>query len=584
MKIQQLPDHIINQIAAGEVVERPSSVVKELVENSLDAEATRIDIDLLDAGKTLIRIKDNGIGMSRDDLISSLDRHATSKLNTKNLFDIQFLGFRGEALPSIASVSRLKIQSCSQQESMAWEINVENGKKSDVKPCSLSEGTVIEVKDLFYSTPARLKFLKSDNAEISSVRDIIERMALSHPHVMFTLTHNGRQTINFRVTNDNDKDNHRIESVIGKDFIQNALPVSSNDDDIILKGWISTPTDNVATSKDQYLFVNGRSVRDRVLLGALKGAYGDTIPRDRHPRAVLFLTLPNELVDVNVHPAKAEVRFQNANTIRSLIVSTIRHALLAQDMDVREHLSTNFISRFSGNPSYKMPSMNLGFSEPAQQNFYHESLQPSTRTYDTLSNNEDIDFPLGSARTQIHENYIIAQNKNGIVIIDQHAAHERIVYENFKKTYATGKIESQGLLTPDIINLPDEDISLLLEYKNILDQSGFSVESFGIGAVIVRSIPLLLAGRSDVQTLVRDIVTDLKTDHISTRVEDSINRILSTMACHGSVRSGRRLNLDEMNALLRQMEENPMTGQCNHGRPTFVSLSLKEIEKLFERR
>jgi DNA mismatch repair protein MutL len=585
MKIHQLPDHIVNQIAAGEVVERPSSVIKELVENSLDAGATQIDIDIQDAGKSLIRVKDNGSGMVRDDLITALNRHATSKLNANNLFDIQFLGFRGEALPSIASVSRFPIQSKHESEPHAWKMEVENGKKSEIKPCSLISGTIVEVRDLFYLTPARLKFLKSDNAEMIAIRDIIERLALANPDVTFLMSHNGRQTIQFRAISDG---NHklRIESVMGKNFTTNALKISSEDKNIILQGWVSAPTDHVGTSQDQYLFVNGRSVRDKLLLGALKGAYGDTIPHGRYPQAALFLKLPPEQVDVNVHPAKAEVRFQDANNVRSIIVSTIRHALLGEDVGVRMQIGTNFISRFSSGTINKNFSIqNLGLSEQVQSSFDHLPIQPSAQKYEDVNTQVNFEtFPLGSARAQVHENYIIAQTEHGIIIVDQHAAHERLVYENFKRNFLSKKIESQGLLTPDVIEFNNEDIALLMEYKPIFDQSGLVIEPFGIGAMIVRSVPLLLAGRVDTKHLMTEILDDIKQNLSSTKLEDAMNRILSTMACHGSVRSGRRLKLDEMNFLLRQMEAEPLSGQCNHGRPTYVALSLKEIEKLFERR
>lgn len=593
MKIQHLPDHIINQIAAGEVVERPSSVVKELVENSIDANATHIEIDIQDAGKSLIRIKDNGIGMNRDDLVASLDRHATSKLNTNNLFDIQFLGFRGEALPSIASVSRFNIQSKHIDEELAWQIEVSLGKKSDPRPAPLREGTIIEVRDLFYTTPARLKFLKSDASEMLAIRDIIERMALVNPHITFLVNHNGRQTIHFKSVVETDS-KQRVESVMGKAFIQNALSIQGEHKDLALTGWVSAPTDHVATSQDQYLFVNGRSVRDKLLLGSLKAAYGDTMPHGRYPQVVLFLQIPPELVDVNVHPAKAEVRFQDSQNVRSLIVSTIRHALLVEDAGIRTQTDTHFLSRFAvggRNYSLNIPTSGgvtySGMSEPSQARFDTEILQPSARTYVPQQQFDPIydqDFPLGSARTQIHENYIVAQTNSGIVIVDQHAAHERLVYESFKRNYQSQKIESQGLLTPEIIDLSDEDIALLINYKSILDQSGLVIEQFGVGAILVRSIPMILTGRVDIKQLLTEILNDIQQDFPSTRIEDAIHRILSTMACHGSVRSGRKLNLDEMNSLLRQMEAEPLSGQCNHGRPTYVTLSLKEIEKLFERR
>lgn len=613
-KIHHLPDHIINQIAAGEVIERPSSAIKELVENAIDAGATQIDIDVESAGKTLIRVRDNGQGMNRDELVSCLDRHATSKLNTEDLFDIKFLGFRGEALPSIASVSRLSIQSKSADEDTAWQIDVEDGRKSNPRPSSLNQGTLIEVRDLFYATPARLKFLKSDAAEMSAMRDVLERLSMAHSEISFTLTHNGRQTMNIRSVTDPERRHiDRIASVMGKDFIANAIQISGVDQDIQISGYVSVPTDNVATAQDQFLFVNGRSVRDRLLLGSLKGAYGDTMPRDRHARAVLFIDLPHEQVDVNVHPAKAEVRFQNAGQIRSMIVSSVRHALLEQDASVRNHMTTNFMGRVAGSSSssssapftYSMPYSQssspaiasssvqslMRFYEPQQASLNHSVIEPSARGYAESYINErnesfisDGAYPLGSARTQIHENYIIAQTKDGMVIVDQHAAHERLVYEDFKKKILNGSIDSQGLLTPEIVDVSESDALLLMEYRSILAQSGMDIENFGVGAIAVRSVPLLLVGRVDIKSLIQDIVRDLRSGSVSTRLEDSLLRVLSTMACHGSVRSGRRLTLDEMNALLRQIEQNPMAAQCNHGRPTFVSVTLKDIESLFERR
>lgn len=602
--IQQLPDHIINQIAAGEVIERPSSAVKELVENAIDASATKIEIDLETAGKTLIRVRDNGMGMGKDDLSVAIKRHATSKLNTDNLFDIQFLGFRGEALPSIASVSRMRIESKHHKASGAWALTIDDGLASDIFPSSLSIGTSIEVRDLFYLTPARLKFLKSDTAEMSAMRDVIERLALANPSVHFIVTHNGRQIINFRGADSLD-DSHllRIESVMGKDFVQSALPIDGHYDYARLTGYVSMPTDNVASASEQFLFVNGRAVKDRVLLGALKGAYGDTIPHGRYARAVLFLVVPGEYVDVNVHPAKSDVRFQDSNLIRSLIVTSVRKALLSNDMGMREQLAGGFINRVavpqsnvSGvqHPAYSGQRVStdqvynlLKAYEPPQSNFEdYKIIQPSARSYTDIStiSTDDHNFPLGSARAQLHENYIIAQTANGMVIVDQHAAHERLVYEEFKATLAAGAIQSQGLLTPDIINLNDTDCALILEYKDILQSSGLIIESFGHGAIAVRGIPLLLAGRIDVSELIKDIVADLKVQSVSNSLEDRIFRVLSTMACHGSVRSGRRLTLDEMNYLLREMEKNPLAAQCNHGRPTYVTVSLKEIEKLFERR
>ncbi len=591
MPVRYLPDHLVNQIAAGEVIERPSAAVKELVENSIDAGASWIEIDLREGGKTMIAIRDNGHGMPKDDLIAALDRHATSKLPSDDLLAIHHLGFRGEALPSIASVSRMKISTRSRDNGEAWEITAEDGNKSDPKPGTQAEGTTIEVRDLFYSTPARLKFLKTTNAEYAAVKDCIYRLALTRPDIAFRLSHNGASVFHYPVlTQDADEQfKQRLKDVMGAEFLDNSIALSTERQGVKLTGRISLPTYNVGTSLDQYLFVNGRAVKDKFMLGAVRAAYRDVLARDRYPVVTLFLELSSEDVDVNVHPAKAEVRYRDNTLVRGLIVSSIRHALHQSGPQTSSSLGVQTLSSFRQNISYpsSMPSApaygNLAekiapFYQPAMD------IHPSTRMEELPQQTPEINYPLGSARAQIHENYIVAQTEDGLVLVDQHAAHERLVYENFKAQMEEHGIEKQGLLTPEILSFNDSDIGFLLAEAPSLSRLGVDIEAFGSGAIAVRSIPAILSGRIDIKSLLSDILDELKDKESSGLLEEKINTLLSTMACHGSVRSGRRLNVIEMNALLRRMETTPLASQCNHGRPTFIHLSLKDIEKLFNRR
>ncbi|MBL8638990.1 MAG: DNA mismatch repair endonuclease MutL [Alphaproteobacteria bacterium] len=659
MKIRHLPDHLINQIAAGEVVERPAAAVKELVENSLDAQASHIEVEIENGGRDLIIVRDNGVGMSVDDMVAALDRHATSKLPDDDLLAINFLGFRGEALPSIASVSSLKLTS-SDQGGSAFEIEVVNGVKSEPRPSSLPRGTVVEVRKLFSLTPARLKFLKTPATEYAAVKDMMQRLAMVNPGVGMRLIHNGSNSFYYAAVSDqssrsdqashagqeNQADQHllssRLASILGAEFTDNAIPIDATREGISLRGYISKPAANVGNAQKQFLFVNGRCVRDKQLLGAVRAGYMDVLAKDRYPVVALFLQIPPDKIDVNVHPAKAEVRFQDGAIVRGLIVSAIRHALHAQDMKgitslgdhmlhklsqqnegVRGHIFAPSSSRpvaFAAgyrpqhstdySPTYSMPahsSYRAANAQYAQQNMQQNmEMQESTpqefpapspqlqwpqfvdvAPHARFEHPEDIQesghFPLGSARAQLHENYIVAQTRDGIVIVDQHAAHERLVYERFKAAlYGQGPI-SQLLLTPEIVSLEDSDCARLLDSRDIFARSGLEIEAFGVGAIAVRAIPELLAGRVDVAQLLRDLADQLIEDIGADGVEAKLNGILSTMACHGSVRSGRRLTQKEMDALLREMERTPLSAQCNHGRPTFVALSLKDIEKLFKR-
>lgn len=605
MRIRHLPEILINQIAAGEVIERPAAAIKELVENSVDAGASRITIEIAEGGKSLIKITDNGSGMTRDELVAALDRHATSKLPDDDLLNIAHLGFRGEALPSIGAVSRMNIKSRADGADEAWDITIEGGKKGEAQPSGQPQGTVITVRDLFYATPARLKFLKSARAEFIAVKDTVMRLAMAFPHIGFTLIHDGKTALKLA---EGQSYKARLGALLGRDFYDNALPIEAEREGVHLSGYASLPTYNRGTSQHQYLFVNGRAVRDRLILGSLRGAYSDVLAHDRHAVAALFITLPSDLVDVNVHPAKAEVRFRDAALVRGLIVSAIRHALHENGQRASTTVAAQALNamRPAAAPAPYTPLLHdtyrtsyvpdapdprgdavlqAGLSE-AVQNFY-QPFAPTARSEMTPAQEacvQDSAHPLGAARAQLHENYIVAQTADGLVIVDQHAAHERLTYERFKDQLAAQGVEKQGLLTPEIVELEDSDQQRLLSHAEELARLGLEIEAFGAGAIAVQSVPALLGGRANVQSLIRDLVDELAEHDSIGGLEERLNEVLSTMACHGSVRSGRRLTTEEMNGLLRQMECNPKTGQCNHGRPTYIELKLADIEKLFGRR
>lgn len=598
MRIRHLPDILVNQIAAGEVIERPAAAVRELVENAIDAGSRRVSVDIRAGGKSLIRVVDDGCGMTREELAAALDRHATSKLPDDDLLNIRHLGFRGEALPSIAAVSRLTIRTKMDGHD-AWEIRVEGGRKSAPEPASHAQGTWIEVRDLFYATPARLKFLKTDRSEYDAVKDTLLRLAMAFPHVAFKLDHDGQTVFSHAAalqTDMNEARRERLSAVLGREFADNAMAIHAVREGVTLTGLAALPTYSRGTSTHQYLFVNGRPVRDKLLHGAVRGAYADVLARDRHPVVALFVDLPATEVDMNVHPAKAEVRFRDAALIRGMIVGALKHALHENGQSTASTVSLGALHTLQHNsvaapyrpahaPSYHSYAA-TGLAERVMQAY--EPLftaQPSARAEPVVAADPALpQHPLGAARAQIHENYIIAQADDGLVIVDQHAAHERLVYERFKAQLADSGIERQGLLTPEIIELDDSDARRLLENAEELSRLGLDIEPFGPGAVAVRSVPALLGGRADMPRLIRDLCDEL-TEHGSVQgLAERINHVLATMACHGSVRAGRRLNADEMNMLLRQMEGTPLSGQCNHGRPTWIKLQLSDIEKLFGRR
>ena len=591
--IQQLEESAINRIAAGEVVERPASAVKELVENALDAKATRVEISIADGGKTLIRVTDNGVGMTARDLPLALSRHATSKIDGSDLLNIHSFGFRGEALPSLGAVGRLTIRSRT-EGGEGNEITVAGGEQEPVRPAALTAGTVVELRDLFYATPARLKFLRTDRAEMQAISDVIKRLAMAEPFVTFVLTDvsAGKSRVTFRAdaeTGDMFAGLHaRLRNVLGKDFAENALAIDAERDGVHLTGYAALPTYSRGSAVQQFLYVNGRPVRDKVLIGALRGAYMDTLSRDRHPAACLFIDLDPTRVDVNVHPAKSEVRFRDPAAVRGLIVSALRHALVEAG-----HRSSSTVANATlgamqpEQPAarvYQMDRPLAGGVGPAYRPTGFADMAPemSGRVEVVQDAPRAEERPLGAARAQVHENYIIAQTETGIVIVDGHAAHERLVYEKLKSQMAENGVAAQALLIPEIIEMSDGDAAQLLSVADELSRFGLTIEAFGGGAIAVRETPALL-GEVNAEAMLRDILDELSDQGSSTLVQEKLEAILSRVACHGSIRTGRLMRGEEMNALLREMETTPRSGQCNHGRPTYVELKLSDIERLFGR-
>ena len=588
--IRQLNETAINQIAAGEVVERPASAIKELVENAIDAGATRIDVDYADGGKRLIQVTDNGCGIAAEDLALAMSRHATSKIDGSDLLNIQSFGFRGEALPSLGAVGKLTLTSRTQAGSGA-ELQVMGGKMSPPRPAAMQPGTRTTLRDLFYATPARLKFLRSDRAEAQAIADVVKRLAMAEPAIAFSLRDTGTDRMVFQVQAEQGDMfsalRGRLGQIMGRDFVDNAIPVDAEREGVSLTGFAGLPTYSRGAAVAQYLFVNGRPVRDKLLLGALRGAYADFLSRDRHPAVALFVECDPTLVDVNVHPAKSEVRFREPAMVRGLIVSGLRHALAEAGHRASTTVSSAALGAFTPEtPSqpriYQMdrPRNAPGYSGLAETATMFDP-QPSARM-EEAPQLEAQHRPLGAARAQLHENYILSQTEDGLVIVDAHAAHERLVYEKLKAQMAETGVRAQALLIPEVISLSDGDIALLMEQNETLTQMGLSIEPFGQGAVAVQSVPALL-GHVDVQRLVLDIVDELSDGGTQQSLQAQLDAILSRVACHGSVRTGRRMQAEEMNALLREMEATPHSGQCNHGRPTYVSLAMTDIEKLFGR-
>ncbi|WP_209598404.1 DNA mismatch repair endonuclease MutL [Ruegeria sp. HKCCSP351] len=605
--IRQLDDAAINRIAAGEVVERPASAVKELVENALDAGAARVAVEIADGGKTLIRVTDDGCGIPAQDLPLALSRHATSKIDGSDLLNIHTFGFRGEALPSLGAVGRLTITSRVPGADAA-QIHVAGGKTGSVKPAALRAGTVVELRDLFFATPARLKFMRTDRAEAQAITDMVKRLAMAEPSITFTLrdvSGGGEGRVIFRADRENgdlfDALHARLARVIGREFAENALRIDATRDGLRLFGYAALPTYSRGAAVAQYLFVNGRPVRDKMLTGALRAAYFDFLSRDRHPAAALFIDCDPTLVDVNVHPAKSEVRFRDPGVARGLIVSSLRHALAEAGHRASSTVANATLGAMRPEPAQSAPARvyQMDRPSPAARQAAYRAQAPGfaelARDYSgsivdpipvaPASQGQEPDaqnLPLGAARGQVHENYIIAQTADGMVIVDQHAAHERLVYEKLKTQMAETGVAAQALLIPEIVELSEGDCARLMAVCDDLSRLGLTIEPFGGGAIAVRETPAIL-GEVDARAMILDILDELADQGESQMVQARIEAILSRVACHGSVRSGRRMRAEEMNALLREMEATPHSGQCNHGRPTYVELKLSDIERLFGR-
>jgi DNA mismatch repair protein MutL len=592
MAIRLLPPVLVNRIAAGEVVERPAAVVKELVENAIDAGASRIEVVLKEGGQALIAVADNGAGMSREELVLAVERHCTSKLPDDDLSHIAALGFRGEALPSIGAVSRMRIVSRPPGAANAWEIMVEAGEKHAPAPAAHPPGTRVEVRDLFFATPARLKFLKTPRTERELAIDMVRRLAMAYPAVAFMVTGDEERTL-LRLAAAAEAGmgiarRARLAALLGRDFAENSIEIDAERGGFRLSGLAGLPTLNRALPRDQYLVVNGRPVRDKLLVGAVRGAYQDFLARDRHPMVALFLDGPSAEIDVNVHPAKAEVRFRDTALVRGLIVGALRNALAAAGHRASSTVAAAAVAAFrpgelhrhggqaaSSRFAFPPPSPSLALAERAS-----EFLRPGEPTEVAPPMSE---APLGAARAQLHGTYILAETASGIVLVDQHAAHERLVYERMKEALAARGMARQALLLPEVVELDEAGAARLAARAEELAEFGLLLEPFGPGTVVVREVPALLPGL-DVGALVRDLADELAEWGDALALKERIETVCGTLACHTSVRAGRRLSPAEMDALLRQMEATPNSGQCNHGRPTYVALDLADIERLFGRR
>jgi DNA mismatch repair protein MutL len=591
MTIRQLPPVIVNRIAAGEVIERPAAAVKELVENAIDAGATRIEVVLREGGQALIAVSDNGAGMTADELSLAVERHCTSKLPDDDILHIAMLGFRGEALPSIGAVSRLSITSRPADAANAWEILVEAGTKRAPAPAAYPPGTRVEVRDLFFATPARLKFLKSPRSERDQAVDTVKRLAMAYPGVAFTVTGDDERVL-LRLPAAASRE-ARLAALLGRDFAENSIPVMAERQGFRLSGLIGLPTLNRGLPRDQYLVVNGRPVRDKLLVGAVRGAYQDVLARDRHPMVALFLDGPAAEIDVNVHPAKAEIRFRDAALIRGLIVGALRHALEAAGQRASTTVADLALAAFrpgmadaAAMPRFAFPPSPppAGLAEAANRFLMPGDVAAAAEPAARAGSSEAVaDTPLGAARAQLHGTYILAETAQGIVLVDQHAAHERLVYERMKEQLARHGVARQSLLLPEIVELDPALATRLAARAEELAEFGLVLEPFGTGAVIVREVPALMPGL-DVKSLVRDLADELAEWGDALALKERVEHVCGTLACHSSVRAGRRLAPAEMDALLRQMEATPNSGQCNHGRPTYVTLALSDIERLFGRR
>jgi DNA mismatch repair protein MutL len=600
LPIRQLPEDLINRIAAGEVVERPASVVKELVENAIDAGASRVQITTAGGGQSLIRIEDDGVGMDEADLVLSVERHATSKLADDGLDDIRTLGFRGEALASIGAVAELSVASRRAEDATGLRLTVRHGVKSRPVPLAMNRGTIVEVRELFGNVPARRKFLKTERSEAGAITDMVKRLAMANPAVQFVLDGADRTASNWPRREGDGALRARLGDVMGGDFSDNAVPLATMRHGMVVTGLAGLPTYTRANSLNQYFFVNGRAVRDKVLVGAIRAAYADFVFRDRFPVVAIFLAVDPADVDVNVHPTKAELRFRDPGAVRGAVIRAITEALdaaghraastVAEDVveAFRVPEYTPFIGERLAAPSTSFagprpPPRGGGFPTAAPLQF-QQFAEPSAR-YEVNEPSpaaEPVEYPLGTARAQMFDNFIVAQNGDSLLLVDQHAAHERLVYERFKAQLAAGPVASQMQLIPVVIELSEDDCGRIEEAAPTLERLGLYLERFGPRAVAVRETPALL-GQADIDGLVRDLADGLAEWDSSAALADRLEAIIGRMACHGSVRSGRRLRVEEMNALLREMETTPHSGQCIHGRPTYVELKKADIERLFGR-
>lgn len=577
--IKKLPDNLINQIAAGEVIERPSSALKELIENSIDAGASKISISLSEGGKTLIEVIDDGMGMNLHDLKMCLERHATSKINDGDLVHINSLGFRGEALPSIGSIANLVIESYDKLKDEAWKISIINNKKN-IEPSLIRFGTKVTITDLFLKVPARLKFMKTNATEIRYCKEVVKHLAMSHPKISFSLTIDSKRIFNWEKSEKADFEGtkNRLYQVMGEDFIKSSVSVHIERDGLILAGMVGMPTLNRNTGREQYLFVNNRPVKDRNLIGALRGAYKGLIEHNRFPVAVLFLDILSQDVDINVHPAKVEVRFKDSGKVRSIIVSGVRKALEKAGLNTASEISNALIDKMSFDEQVINDNSN-------NINLQNINLSPSSRfaeNIDSESFNNQRTYPLGSAIAQAHGTYIISETENGLILIDQHAAHERIVLEKIREGFLNSNIQKQILLIPEVVELSGDHFEVIIKYKDSLIKLGLVIEEFDNNAIIIREHPAIL-DKVNFSILIKDIAEEIIDFGSEFVLSERLDNICGNMACHSSIRSGRLLLTSEMNALLREMEVTPNSSQCNHGRPTFIKLSVTDIEKLFGR-
>lgn len=593
-QIKLLPQNVINRIAAGEVLERPSSALKEIIENALDAGATSLKIELEAGGKNLLRVTDNGCGMSKDELELAVQRHATSKLAEEDLFNISTFGFRGEALPAIGSVAKLKISS---RQDEAWEIEINGGEQIATQPARMFEtGTIVEVRDIFFATPARLKFMKADNSEKLKCIDVVKKIAMANEDVHFILEIDGKLKLQYRP----ETQLERVSNIIGADFAENALQIDGKRDEMSINGYIGLPTYNKGTSEEQYVYVNGRVVKDKILMGAIKAAYKDFLGGGRFPVLALFINILPAEVDVNVHPAKAEVRFRDQRNVTGMLISSIRAAISDAGHQASTTIADYAMRKIQGNAGNSRAYKQAYYAPAQTENISYLPLQQNESAYSELvsesgkmdfeiasgyatSDNNPLDYPLGQARAQLHDTYIVAETSDSIVIVDQHAAHERLVYEQYKSQIDAENLKKQPLLVPEILHFDEKRLDILLGMFDKFTRYGFDVQQFGVSEIQVGQIPAILSGYN-LQDLFNNIADDVLEHGEDLSLMEAFEHVLETSACHNSIRAGRKLSIEEMNAMLRQMEQTPHSGQCNHGRPTYVELELADVEKLFGRR